>query len=167
MMQSGKKDNCIETVCFTGHRSIPMDKAILIPGELKRIMEELIKRGARSFRTGGAVGFDTIAALCVLELKETHPEISLELILPCRNQTKLWSTQNQKVYEYILSNASNVEYVTEYFTSWCMHERNRRLVTGSQVCIAFLSHSGGGSSYTYSFAIQNRLEVVNIWDFIK
>lgn len=156
------RDRAIETVCFTGHRSIERSAAYYLPTRLKAVLEDLIRRGARRFRTGGAMGFDTVAALCVLELQEKYPSISLDLILPCRDQTKLWNEQNRAVYESILASASTVSYVSDYFTSWCMHERNRRLVTGSQVCVAYLTHSGGGTAYTFAFALERGLEVINL-----
>jgi len=157
----------IEAVCFTGHRNIDKKDAVRIPGELKRILEELIARGARRFKAGGAMGFDTVAALCVLELKEKYPEISLELMLPCRDQTRGWSDDCRAVYEHILNQAARVDYVTDSYTSWCMHERNRRLVNGSQVCIAYLTQSRGGTAYTYGYALEKGLEVINIADLIK
>lgn len=152
----------IEAVCFTGHRYIDRRDAFAIPTRLKALLTELIAKGARRFRAGGAIGFDTVAALCVLELKETYPDISLELVLPCRDQTRNWSDQDKTVYNYILSQASSVEYVAESYTPWCMHERNRRLVNESQVCIAYLKHSNGGTAYTYSYALQKNIEVINL-----
>lgn len=157
-----KGSDRIDTVCFTGHRNIAHAQAILIPGKLKAHLEKLIAKGARRFRAGGAVGFDTIAALCVLELQEAHPQIELHLILPCRDQTKSWNEQNRMVYNYILSRAASVEYVTEHFTAWCMHERNRRLVNGSQVCVAYLTQSSGGTAYTFGYALEKGLEVINV-----
>lgn len=152
----------IETVCFTGHRSIPKNSAIYLPQQLKSLLTELIEQGAYRFRAGGATGFDTVAALCVLELREKHPHIKLDLVLPCRDQTKNWGEMDKKVYEYVLSQAQTVEYVTDLYTPWCMHERNRRLVNGSQVCIAYLTKSNGGTAYTYAYALENGLEVINL-----
>ena len=152
----------IEAVCFTGHRHIEKSDAFEIPARLKAILTELISKGARRFRAGGAIGFDTVAALCVLELKESYPEIKLELILPCRDQTRSWGERDRFVYDYILSRASTVEYVTDAYTPWCMHERNRRLVDGSQVCIAYLKRSEGGTAFTYSYALKKGLEVINL-----
>jgi hypothetical protein len=86
MTEKYTEKKAIETVCFTGHRHIDRSKALLIPTKLKEILEDLISRGAVRFRAGGAWGFDTVAALCVIELQMTHPEISLELVLPCRDQ---------------------------------------------------------------------------------
>jgi len=166
-MIMNNSDSEIITVCFTGHRSIPKECAFLLPGLLKREIEKLIARGARKFRAGGAIGFDTVAALCVLELKEKYPQIELDLILPCKDQTRGWNELSVKTYEYIIASADRVEYVSEQFTSWCMHERNRRLVRGSQVCVAYLAHSGGGTAYTYAFALENGLEVINAYDILK
>lgn len=162
MKQITNQENKIKTVCFTGHRSIPKNSAIYLPARLKSLLEEMIARGACCFRTGGAIGFDTVAALCVLELREKHPHIKLELILPCRDQTRNWGETDKKVYNYILSQAATVEYVTDTYTSWCMHERNRRLVNGSQVCIAYLERSHGGSAYTFGYALESGLEVINL-----
>jgi uncharacterized phage-like protein YoqJ len=161
-MQNFTQNANIETVCFTGHRFIRKNSALMIPTRLKALLEELIGRGARRFRAGGAIGFDTVAALCVLELKEKHPDIKLELILPCRNQSDDWNEYERQAYKYILSQADSTEYVTDTYTSWCMHERNRRLVNGSQVCIAYLTESRGGTAYTFNYALTKGLEVINI-----
>ncbi len=157
----------ISTVCFTGHRSIPYKDAYKIPHELKAVMEQLINRGAYRFLAGGAMGFDTVAALCVCELKEKHPHIRLELILPCRDQTRLWEEDSRRLYDMILKMADCAEYVQESYSSSCMHERNRRLVDSSEVCIAYCAHSGGGSAYTMAYALKNNKEVINIFDRIK
>ena len=162
MTLNNKSLNRIETVCFTGHRSIPRADALLLPTRLKACLEVLISRGAYRFRTGGATGFDTVAALCVLELKEKYPHIALELKLPCRDQTKNWRPEDKTVYDYILTQAESAEYITDVYTSWCMHERNRRLVDGSQVCIAYLTESRGGTAFTYNYALTKNLEVINI-----
>ena len=152
----------IDTVCFTGHRDIEFNKALHIPSRLKSLMEELIAHGARSFRAGGALGFDMIAALCVLELKEKHPDIRLDLKLPCKSQADAWSEVDQRAYNSILAQADSIEYTSEHYVPWCMHERNRRLVNGSQVCIAYLLKSKGGTAYTYNYALKKGLKVINL-----
>ncbi len=154
--------NKIETVCFTGHRHIERSRAVLIPSKLKPMLEKLILGGTTHFRAGGALGFDTVAALCVLELKEKYPHICLDLILPCRNQTEMWDEGTTAVYRHILSLASSVEYVADKFIPGCMHERNRRLVNGSQLCIAYMERSEGGTAYTFAYALENGVEVVNL-----
>lgn len=157
----------VETVCFTGHRSIPEERAILIPRALDTIISGLIAIGAKSFRLGGAVGFDTIAALSVLEAKEKYPHIKLDLILPCRDQTDKWDEYNVTAYNYILSRADSVSYVCDKYRRGCMYERNRRLVDGSDMLIAYLERTSGGSAYTYRYAKEKGVEIINIYDIVK
>lgn len=85
-----EKDAGTLTVCFTGHRHMEREEALRLPALLDSVIRELYNRGARIFRAGGAQGFDTVAALKVLELREQLPGLRLELILPCRDQTAGW-----------------------------------------------------------------------------
>ena len=64
-------------------------------------MIEAIEQGYRYFGTGGALGFDTLAAQTVLELKNKYPEIKLILVLPCENQTQGWERADIEEYERI------------------------------------------------------------------
>jgi hypothetical protein len=45
-----------------------------------------------------------------------------------------------------------------------MLERDRRLVQGSDVCVAFLTQSKGGTAYTVAQALKGGLEFVNLFD---
>ncbi len=153
-------------VCFTGHRSIEPEKAGIITTMLEQTLHTLIRHGATCFYAGGALGFDTISALTVLRLKRTYPHIKLCLILPCKNQTKMWSNTDRAVYDGILAKADSAEYVGETYTSHCMHDRNRRLVDSSDICIAYCEHNGGGTAYTMAYALKSGKELVNIADLI-
>lgn len=53
------------------------------------------------FGAGGALGFDTLAAQTVLELKKKYPDIRLILVLPCLSQTRNWKAANISEYERI------------------------------------------------------------------
>ena len=153
-------------VCFTGHRSIEPEKAIKIAEILEESLRAIIRHGATHFYAGGALGFDTIAALTVLRLTAEFPHIKLCLILPCKKQTKMWNESDKALYDGILAHADSVQYVSETYTSHCMHDRNRLLVDSSDICIAFCEHNGGGSAYTMAYAIKNDKGLLNIADFI-
>ena len=155
----------INSVCFTGHRSIDPQKAPVISATLDRVLDSLVNHGVTHFYAGGALGFDTIAALAVLKLRRTYPYIKLCLILPCKTQAKKWNDRDKYVYEKILAKADSIEYVHEGYTSTCMHERNRRLVDCAQLCIAYCEHNGGGTAYTVAYALKNEKELINIADF--
>lgn len=156
----------IKTVCFTGHREIPSDHAYALPRVLERELITLIERGATVFRAGGAMGFDTLAALKVLELRDIYPQISLELILPCENQTERWPQVEVRTYEYVLKHADRYEFLYPKYIDGCMLERNRRLVKGSDVCVAYCRQNRGGTLYTVTHAMKQGLEVINLADFL-
>ncbi len=146
--------------CFTGHRSVPPDDMDRLGESFDRVIWTLVRLGANVFRAGGARGFDTFAALKILEIKREYPNIRLELILPCKNQTDGWSEYNRSVYDYVVSQADSVSYVEERYVSGCMHKRNRALVDGADVCIAYCKSKDGGAAYTVNYAKKQGLKVI-------
>ncbi len=155
------------TVCFTGHRQITNADAVKLPGLLEQVLTGLVERGATVFRAGGAVGFDTVAALKVLDLKERYPHIRLELILPCRNQTEFWEEAAVRTYRYVLEHADSVRFLFDTYFDGCMLERDRRLVEGSDVCVAYCKRSRGGTAYTFMHALRAGVEVINLNDLMQ
>ena len=150
------------TCCFTGHRVLPVSKEWL-ESKLKEAVEALIKRGYTRFCCGGALGFDTAAAIAVLRLKAVYPQIRLALFLPCPNQASRWSPESIRLYEAIKARADEVTTVCESYTRDCMFRRNRRLVDESSVCVCFLSSDHGGTAYTVNYARKKGLEIINLY----
>jgi len=67
--------------CFTGHREIPPeDREPLRTALLSEIQRLYAEKGVTEFYTGGARGFDTMAAEAVLKIREALP-VRLHLIL--------------------------------------------------------------------------------------
>jgi len=154
-----------KTVCFTGHRKIPS-------GEYKNIAErtqseiiKLIKKGYRYFGAGGAMGYDTLAADIVLNLKSQFPQIRLILVLPCRDQSKSWSETDKNIYNQIREDADKIVYTSEKYDRGCMFKRNRHLVDHSSVCICYLISQTGGTAYTVEYSKKQGLQIINITDF--
>lgn len=156
-----------KTVCFTGHREIPFLKKSAIKHGLKKTLEDLIERGYCYFRAGGALGFDTLAAQMVLELKSKYPQIRLILVLPCLSQADRWDDKDNAVYEDIKCRADKVVYTAQEYFRGCMHERNRHLVDGSSVCVCYLTVKSGGTAYTVNYARKKQLEIINIADNVS
>lgn len=148
--------------CFTGHRRIPEEHLRLLPDLLDCTLERLIQRNISVFRTGGAIGFDTLAALKVLEKKERYPMIRLQLFLPCRDQNRGWSLLNRSVYDQILTCTDEIFYVQDAYSRGCMQERNRKLVEGSHCCVAYCTSDKGGSAYTLQYAKKQDLRIINL-----
>ena len=152
--------------CFTGHRNIPSGMERKLFRVTEKIVETAIEDGYRFFGAGGALGFDTIAALVVLKLKERYPDIKLILVLPCLTQTKGWTKEDVAIYEDIKRQADKVVYTSQEYTRGCMHKRNRHLVNNSSLCICYLTEEKGGTYYTVKYAQENQLAVVNVVELL-
>lgn len=150
------------TCCFTGHRVIPASDIEELYRELERVLDILIRSGTTYFRTGGALGFDTLAALTILDRKNVDQRLKLELCVPCREQTNGWSDEDKRNYEYIMSRADKVTVLREQYTRGCMHERNRYMVDGSDYCVAYCTEERGGSAYTVGYARQMGVKVIDL-----
>ncbi|NLD87448.1 MAG: DUF1273 domain-containing protein [Clostridiales bacterium] len=148
--------------CFTGHRNLDVCEIDGIRQRLRETIIKLIDKGVNVFLAGGALGFDTIAALEVLEIRKEYPEISLILVLPCMEQTKGWSEEDRAVYDDIMSRADGHTYVQESYTKGCMFARNRRLVELSTYCLCYMREMKGGTAYTVKQAMEKGIEVINL-----
>lgn len=151
-----------QTACFTGHRKIPTTHCQHIKNLLNEVIEKLVEQGVIYYETGGALGFDTMAAQAVLRARRSHPQIRLVLVLPCPAQAKRWPAKDKEVYEEIKKQADEVVYIADHYTKSCMFERNRHMVDHSATCIAYLTESSGGTAYTVKYARSKGREIINI-----
>lgn len=151
-----------KTACFTGHRQIPSTEKSQLRANLRQTLIYYIEQGYQYFGAGGALGFDTLAAQTVLELKNTYPEIKLILVLPCLSQASKWGVDDIAEYERIKQAADKVVYTSQEYSRGCMHKRNRHLVDNSSLCIYYLTKRSGGTAYTADYAKSSGLVVVNL-----
>ena len=149
------------TVCFTGHRKIPPEQQEKVVRQLRKTILELARDGYRYFGAGGALGFDTLAAQTVLNLKSDMPQIRLILVLPCLSQSDRWSMRDKEIYEAIKTRADKIVYTSREYTRGCMHKRNRHLVDNSSVCVCYLKDTTGGTAYTVEYARSKNLRIIN------
>ncbi len=156
--------------CFTGHRpsALPahgderaaqMKHLLLL---LDCAVAAAIEDGVTAFYTGGAQGFDTLAAECVLRHRAEHSGLSLCLALPGRDQTDGWSAREQARYAAILWQANEVWYAAETCCASSMRRRNRYLVDRAGRCIAYLRRMRGGTLYTVNYALNAGIPIDNL-----
>ncbi len=151
-----------KTACFTGHRKIPFIQIHTIKENLKKVIVSLIEQGYCFFGTGGALGFDTMAAQTILDLKQDYPQIKLILVLPCPSQANYWREKDKIIYKEIKARADKVVYIAKEYTRDCMFTRNRHLVDNSNVCICYLTERSGGTAYTVEYALKKGLRTINL-----
>ena len=165
-------DERFVSVCFTGHRVLPQDTRSLKKSLDVKETEELVEReleklygeGMRIFYAGGAVGFDMLASEAVAEAKSRREGMELRLLIPCDDHDLRWGDSDRRRLAALKAAADSVEILSPVFTPWCMHERNRRLVERSAVCVAFLRHNEGGTASTVKYADKKGLRIINVPD---
>ena len=149
---------------FTGHRFISKSIAPRIKEEVRREAIRLIDdKGVTDFIAGGAIGFDTIAAETIIELKKEYDYIKLHLYLPCFNQMENWNSNDRYRGRMIMSYADSKIYVTESnYVTGCMHARNKKMADDAMYGIAYMTNPRSGTAYTVSYAEENGGVIINI-----
>lgn len=165
-------------VCFTGHRLFSAEEKSVAEEKLDRVIGKLTDRGAgfaaRRFFTGGALGFDTLAAEAVLRARDRMKEeghatgaVSLELLLPCEGQDRYWQDSDRAEYRRIISLADSVRVFAPHYFSGCMQIRDRALVDSADLCVAWLrpGETDGGTAYTVRHALKTGTPVLDLFRF--
>jgi len=148
------------TCCFTGHRDLETGALKPLQKSLKKTLQQLIQEGFSHFISGGALGFDLLAAETVLNLKKKHPHIRLIMALPCQNQDAFWNDIQKAKYRAVLSLADSIIYTAENYYKGCMFKRNRYMVDESSCVIAYLNHESGGTKYTIDYAEKSGRKII-------
>ena len=158
-----------KSVCFTGHRTIAEDKETL-SARLYALLERLVtEKKVTDFYKGGAVGWDALAALTVLKLRESYPEVKLHLVLPCpfEEQSAKWNEAQKEEHKHIASLADTKEFTSEHLVKNAMKIRNARLVElASDYCICYWNPKNyrSGTGQTVRMAQKKGIEVVNLFE---
>jgi len=160
-----------KSCCFTGHRKIDQTKISDIVSKLNLEIEYLTGLGVTRFIAGGALGFDTLAALAILWHKQNGSDISLHLMIPCADQCRRWSDRDICVYRDILSRADSYDILSDHYHGGVMQIRNRAMGDASDYCICYWDKStmvdgkpGGGTYYTVNYARKQGKKIINLCD---
>lgn len=172
------------TVCFTGHRpdkliggySLRVPLATELANVTTALIESLIiENQARTFISGGALGFDQIAFMCVDRLKKKYPEIQNILAVPFKDQPNAWKNpEDVKRYEKIVERADEVVYVDVIpsyipkgnkaaegrYSAAKMQMRNQYMVDQSDLVIAAWDGSSGGTKNCVDYAKRKGKRIV-------
>lgn len=152
-----------DAACFTGHRHLARAQVEPLQERLREKIVQLHReQGVCHFLSGGAVGFDLLGAVTVINLRYYYPDLRLHMILPCEHHDASWSTQDRNLLSRILPRADEVLFTAKEYDRACMFVRNRYLVDHSRYCIAFLNRMRGGTAYTVGYAQKQGLEICNL-----
>ncbi len=145
-----------KTCAVTGHRVVKknFDKEVL-----RQTLIKIINDGYDTFLIGMAIGFDTLCFNVLLSLKEEY-KLKIIACVPCLNQDKFFNKKQKTEYENIIRNSDDVRILSEEYSTNCMQNRNKFMVDNSNVLIAYLYKSVGGTYYTVKYAMEEGKEVI-------
>lgn len=151
--------------CLTGHRVLPSDpdERMELTHNLRKTVARLAQEGIQVFYTGGALGFDTLAAVTVLEMKAQFPQIQLYLAVPYPGQSQYWSKLDTRLYEQIKEHADRVYIVSPEYAGSCMKKRNYFMVDNSSVCAYYMVNpTRSGTAQTVNYARRSGCRLIDL-----
>lgn len=165
------------TIAFTGHRpkDLPSEFGYDYSAKSWKETKEIIKLASKllkvtNFIAGGAQGFDTAAALAVLEMREKeNPEIKLQIECPFRGQELGWGEEAQKLYTEINEKANIVNFLSDnYKGKYLYQRRNEIMVDQADYIFAFWNGKKYGGTYnTVSYARKKGKPVINLYNILR
>lgn len=155
-----------KTCCFTGHRDLPINQIKDIEAITASEIRTLIRdSGVCYFGVGGAIGFDTLAARVLFQIRETeYKHIKVILVYPFDGFTSRWTPAQQAEHNRLLPQYDKVVCVADRPSREAYLARDRHLVDNSAYCISYCTRQSGGTAYTVKYARQRGIEVRNVFD---
>lgn len=151
-----------QTCCLTGHRELPRDTDELV----RRLTDAIcgrIEAGVRHFGVGGAVGFDTLAAEVLLNLRDTlYPQIRVIAVEPFDGFTSRWTDAQRARRQTLLPRYDKRVCLLPRGSREAYLARDRYLVDNSAHCISYCNRTSGGTAYTVRYALRRGLYVENL-----
>lgn len=153
-----------QTCCFTGHRSLSPAALEAIRTKLRSRVLHLLSEGVLFYKVGGAVGFDTLAAEVLFALRRDRPEMQVALYYPFDGFNAQWRPEQVEHYNRLLPFFNEVVCVSSAprRAADAYLLRDRRLVDGSGVVVAYCTRRSGGTAYTLRYAQRAGCRVYNL-----
>ena len=158
------------TCCFTGHRPSKLPwgqnendpRCVQVKQELASRLEGIYETGFRHFMCGMAIGCDMYFAEAVLALRDKHPDVTLEAVIPCGTQPDKWAKPLRMRYTSLLDRCDSVKVLQIMYSRDCMMRRNKYMVDNSSLLLGCFMGIPGGTMNTIVYAERCGLKVVLI-----
>ena len=160
--------------CFTGYRPqkfpFPLDSSDSRYTQFENLLTaeiiKLINNGCLTFYTGMAMGFDIIAAECVLLLSKApkfrEEDMKLVCAIPFMGQADKYPADWRARYDEVLGAATQSIIVSNDYYPGCYYDRNRFMVDNSDCVVTWFDGSRGGTKNTIDYAKKIGRKVINI-----
>lgn len=160
-----------ETTCaFTGHRpeKLPWgyyendERCQALKERMWKVVQELYDRGYRHFLCGMAQGCDMYFCETVLALRCLAVGVTVEAVIPHEGQAAKWSEDQRERYERLVNMCDKRTVLAPFYDRGCMLRRNRHMVDNASLLLSVYDGSGGGTGYTVGYALQKKIELINL-----
>lgn len=157
------------TCCFSGHRPprLPWGsqeddpRCLELKDRLAWALTEAYHEGYRHFLCGMAQGTDLYFCQAVLDLRRTHPEVTLEAAIPFTGQADRWPEADRRRRQALLDQCDLETVVQHTYSPGCMNRRNRYMVDRSSLLIAIYDGiPQGGTLNTLAYAMRKGVRTV-------
>lgn len=161
------KFNCCT---FTGHRENKLPwrddeedrRCTALKKSIYDAVEAVYHSGRTHFICGMATGSDMYFCEAVMELREAHPEVTIEAAIPFEKQSEGWSEDKRRRYDRLVAECDYQTVVQKEYSSECYMRRNRYMVDSASVLIAAFNGRPGGTMSTLLYAMRNGVEVIQL-----
>lgn len=167
MRKYGYKDDAdprYKTVAFTGPRPEKLPKNIDLSQLEHTLMQEIltaIDEGFEIFYSGMSRGVDMIAAKCVLEARQTYPQVKLHAAIPFVGQADLWNDSDREQYEKVLSLADKITIISPFPFKQAYLVRSEFMIRNAALLITvYDGKSGGGTKYAVDYAQKTMVQII-------
>lgn len=158
------------TCTFTGHRSCKLPwgsneqdaRCLELKKRLFDTVEAVWSAGFRHFICGMAEGADLYFCEAVIQLREEHPDITIEAAVPFAGQADRWPKTQKERYDRLLAACDTRTVLRESYTRDCMMARNRYMVDHADILIACYDGQSGGTLNTMRYAIQKDVQILHL-----
>ncbi|MFR9651430.1 MAG: SLOG family protein [Rikenellaceae bacterium] len=141
------------------------DRAILnqIADKIYNTIESLYDQGFLHFYCGMSSGFDLMAAVAVLELRNKYPDVKLIAVVPFKGQEERYSDKDKQTYRNVMETADEVVTLAERHTDNAQYlRRNDYMLEQSSHLVCYYDGQRGGTMYTYNRAVKTKMSITNI-----
>ena len=166
-------DERILSCCFTGYRPqkfpFKLERSdpdyIEFENRLITTIAELVNENCLTFYSGMAMGFDIIAAECVLIVAQAKKDRAVKLIcaIPFLDQAKSYPPEWKKRYDGILAQCDQTVLISNEYYRRCYYDRNRFMVENSDFVLTWFDGSPGGTKNTVDYAKSKLRKVINLY----
>ncbi|WP_176702589.1 SLOG family protein [Bacteroides thetaiotaomicron] len=156
------------SAAFTGHRSLPHVGTADIKAALTELIREWHGEGVTNYLCGMALGFDLMAAECVLQAKRDFNDITLTVVIPFRDQCGMWNFKDRQRYHAVFRQADFRILLSERYYKGCLLVRNDFMLSHASLIVAcYDGRRRGGTFYTCNRARAMNIPVINLYDRLE